>query len=432
MTFYRQSDEKEQGMIAATITLFALFVFTIAMIVVLWFAKPLASFFGVQDPQLLAFGVVVVFLEIFMAMPMAIMQARIESMRFAVIAILVLVVRVSLAVLLVAVFGWGLWGALTALGITFMFFGAVLTLRELRLGSLKVNWKKFREITRFSLPFIPTGLLFFVFSNAGRFFLIKFHGVAALGLFALGHRIASTVDTVSAAPIRRVWCSEVYSAFKRPDAGDLAAQMTTRILAIYAFVGLGACLFHKELLALLSSDDYTSAGAVIPPLVLSTGLVIFCNLMESVLYVFRRTGLKPWIALIATIVSLALYAWFVPAYGVLGTAYASLGGSVALAVATYFITRRVFIVPYDFKRLSLVLVISLICYLTACQWEIGIGQFIAKSALVALWCSVIWYGNVLREGDKRFILSGIRHAAKTLKIQRKVGNGVEHEELVKN
>lgn len=408
LTFYRQADEKEQTSVAATITLFTLTIFATATIIALLLAKPLSVFFSVPDPQLFAFGVIVVFLEIFLSMPLAIMQARLESMRFVVVAVLMLLVRVSLAVIFIAVLGWGLWGALGALGITFILFGFTLTLRELRLGSMKVNWPKFREIARFSFPFIPTGLLFFLLNNVGRFFLIKFHGEGALGLFALGSRIATTVDTVSAAPIRRVWGSEMYSAFKRPDAATFVGHMTTRILAIYAFVGLGACLFHKEVIALLSSDDYSGAAVVIPPIVLSSGLVIFCNLMESVLYVFRRTGLKPWIALIATAVSLLLYAILVPPYGVLGTAYASLGGSVALVLATYFITQRVYVVRYDFKRLTLLLAISVACYLMAYRWEIGAWQFFAKSVLVALWCAVVWHGHILQEEDKQFIRSALR------------------------
>ena len=123
-------------------------------------------------------------------------------------------VRIALAIALVGYWGMGLKGVYWSLLITSLGFGVVLTIRELRRGSLRIDWKKCLAIVNFGLPFVPTGLLFFFLLNADRFFLLRSLGASEVGLYALGAKLAERwvvgkrIRDVAAAPDGTLWLLE--------------------------------------------------------------------------------------------------------------------------------------------------------------------------------------------------------------------------------
>ena len=83
------------------------------------------------EPNLLRLAVLAVLLEPLTLMPMALLQARLESATFVAVTASQFVVRVLLTVLLTVVLPWGVMGVLTATAVTTGTYGVVLSLREL-------------------------------------------------------------------------------------------------------------------------------------------------------------------------------------------------------------------------------------------------------------------------------------------------------------
>jgi len=152
--FYLQAaNQAERERVAVTITAFLVAIFSLAGATTLALAPILAPLLGIVNPWLLVFGVLTILAELFLVIPLCLMQARVESLAYVTITFLMLVVRVGLAIIFVAVLGWGVWGVYGSLMITFVTFGSLLTARELKKGSLVVDWQKCKEIVRFSPPF---------------------------------------------------------------------------------------------------------------------------------------------------------------------------------------------------------------------------------------------------------------------------------------
>ncbi len=403
--FYLQGDEQQRRSIAATISTFLLAIFAAASLVAVVSAPYLSPLLGVDDQTLFIFGTLVVLSQIFTIVPFSLMQARVESIAFITWQMAMLVARVTLAVFFLAVLGWGVWGVYWSLLIVFIGFGGGLMIRELRKGSLRIDWKQCREVTRFSLPFLPTGLIFIFFHNSDRFFLVGTAGTAALGIYALGYKLASAVGMVSSTPLFKVWSARMYATFEQPDAPAVAGRMLSRMLTAYAAVGLGLCLFHRELLAAMSSAAYGGAGAVIAPIVLANAFLFANNYFEGVYYVFRKTKYKPLTAFVGTVTILCLYATLIPRYSILGAAYGTLLGYMALAATTFVVAQRVFYVHYEIGHLSLLGAVSIGCYLPSIHLELGLLPFLARAALFLLWCVLVWGLGIVQQADKGRILS---------------------------
>ncbi len=400
--FYLQAaDQADRERVAVTITAFLVAIFSLAGLTILALSPLLAPLLGIENPLLLVFGVVTVLAELFLIIPLSLMQARVESLAFVIVSVLMLVVRVVLAIVFVAVLGWGVWGVYASLLITFIPFGAVLTGRELKKGSLSVDWRKCGEITRFSLPFIPTGLCFCVLYSGDRFFLVGTAGTAALGIYALGCKVASVVGTVTWQPLFKVWSARMYETFAKPDAAQLAGQMLTRILTAYALVATGLCLFHREALRLLSSEAYAGSGSVIAPMLLATAFSFTAIYMEGVFYFWRKTYLKPWIAAIGAAIILGLYALLIPRYSILGAVYGATLGYAALALVTYLFAQRVFAVRYQWTKILVLVGLSSAAHYAGSLLELGAGPFLLKCLLMLAWLAAICLTGVVSTEDRR-------------------------------
>ncbi|MGA2030670.1 MAG: oligosaccharide flippase family protein [Thermoguttaceae bacterium] len=409
--FYLQAaDQADRERVAVTITAFLVAIFSLAGLTILTLSPILAPLLGIANPWLLVFGVVTVLAELFLVIPLTLMQARVESLAFVTVSLLMLIVRVGLAVVFVAVMGWGVWGVYGSLLISFVTFGAVLTGRELKRGPMTIDWNKCREIVRFSLPFVPTGICYVIYYNSDRFFLVRTAGTAALGVYALGCKIAAVAGIITWQPLFKVWSARMYETFAKPDAARVAGRMLTRMLTVYALVATGLCLFHREALRLLSSAAYAGAGSVIAPILLAGGCMFAATFMEGVFYVWRKTYLKPRMAVVSMTIILGLYAVLVPRYSILGAAYGTMLGYAAMALVTYVVAQRVFAVDYEWRKVFVLVGLSSAANYGGSLLELGTGPFLLKCLLMLAWLTAICLTGVVSREERLVVQPLVRTA----------------------
>ena len=176
---------------------------------------------------------------------------------------------------------------------------------------------------------------------------------------------------------------------------EYGGRMLSQMLLAYSFAGMVLCLFHQELLTVLSNDNYKGAGSVIAPLVLANGFMFASTFMECAFYVRHRTILKPFTALVGTIVTIVLYAVLIPRYSILGAAYATLLGYATMAVVTYSVAQRTLYIKYKVWAIVQLIAISVACYLPSTYCEVGPWQSSAKLGLLLVWMSAVWHVGIL-------------------------------------
>jgi O-antigen/teichoic acid export membrane protein len=290
--------------------------------------------------------------------------------------------------------------------LTSSLFGVVLTWRELARGSIRLDWMRLLAMLRFAAPFIPTGLFFFAFRSADRFLLQKYAGLEAVGIYALGYRIASIVGAFTVAPLQQVWSARMFAASELPNAASYFGRVFTRILAAYTFAGMGFAIFADEVIRLLSTDEYLGASAVVAPMVLAFFFLYAANLMDAAFYVRHRTSLKPWITGSATAVAIGLYIWLVPEFGEMGAAYANLAAFAFLAVATWVISQCVFRVKYERLRLAGMMLSALGVVFLSQNLPWGHWAIPVKLILWISWPASMWLTGLVSREEKELLLSG--------------------------
>ena len=363
------------------------------------------------DPGILRLAVLAVLLEPLTLMPMALLQARLESATFVAITASQFVVRVLLTVLLTVWLPWGVTGVLTATAVTTGTYGVVLSLRELiRGGASWPSWGHVGGLLRFAAPILPVGLCFFILQYGDRFALLYWRGEQDVGVYGLGYKVALAVSTFSLAPLYMVWNARLFQAAEEPDAPRVFGRVFTRILAAFLLVGLAASLFQDEAAAVLGGAKYACAAVVVAPVVLAGFFQAAAALMDAGFYVRRRTDLKLWITLAATAVILVLYVVLIPPFGALGAAFATVAGFAFLALGTWWATQRIFRVEYEWGRVLDLLGLAgglwlVSRFLPAVGWTIA-----ARAGLWLLWPLLVWVCGVPSAAEKQYVRAAIRQA----------------------
>jgi O-antigen/teichoic acid export membrane protein len=408
MTLYQQKDsdgERRRTVTAALLLVFCASLLVGGLLVVS--ASTVAGRLHVET-RLLAVAVLAVLLEPFHLLPLVLMQARLESARFVAVTVCHFLTRVFLCVLFVTWFDWGVAGVLGATALTGLFFATFLVGRELRRGMAWPDWRRTRGLLHFALPFLPGSLCFFVLQNGDRFFLQGLHGNAEVATYSLGYKLAQAVGMFSMVPLYGVWSAHLYAAARTAEAPVIFGRAFTRILAAFLFVGLGVSVFEAEAVAVLGAGSYGAAVPVIAPVLLASLFQSAASLMDAAFYVRRRTGHKLVITVVATALMATLYALWIPPFGSMGAAWATLAGFAFLAVCTWAATQRIFPVTYEWRRVGGMLALAgsfwlLSRPLPAVAWLVPV-----KLALWLAWPLLVWHLGLVTVEEKRYVLSFLR------------------------
>lgn len=357
----------------------------------------------VDDSLLLWFAVLAALLECLIAVALAVNQARLESGYYVLTSVGQFLFRVVLCVALVVGLGWGVWGIVLASLLRCGVFGCALALREWQRGLVWPCGQTFRHILSFALPFIPTGICFFVLNSGDRFFLMRCEGQEAVGIYGIAYKVALLVGLFSMTPLYRVWSARMYDAATEPNAPQVFGTMVSRILGVYTGVGLLLCLFQDEVIGIFAGAAFARAAPVVAPLVLAYWFYAASVLFEAGLYVRRQTRWKPLIALFSTAAMLALYLILIPGHGAMGAALATLAGFVLHAVATWAVGQRVFRVRYEYGRTFGVLGLAIACWLLSRLLGPGAVGMATKTGLFGLWLIALTTTGLIRPEEVGFV-----------------------------
>ncbi len=421
-TFYQQApDEAERRQVVSAAFVLAAVACLGGVALTALLVRPLHGLIltKISDCELLLtlalFGILC---EPFTMLPMALLQSRMQSTRFVLVALAQFLTLVAVRVLFVAWFGWGVAGVLAGTLVTTACYGAVLTYAALRSRLVLPRWETVRGFLSFALPFLPGSLCFLVLQHGDRFFLLKFADTDEVGTYSLGYKLALAVGTFSLTPLYMVWSARMYDAAKKPDAPVLFGQVFTRVLAAFVFVGLGLSLYQDEIVRFIAGEHFASAAYVIAPVVLAGYFQTAAALMDAAFYIRRRTSRKLRLTLEATAVMLVLYIALIPPLKGLGAALATLGGFAYLAGRTWQTTQRLFPVRYEWRRVAGCLLLAVALWAPSRLLPLGAGSFAIRGVLLVSWPLLVWHLGLPTNEEKEYALSNLRRLATLLRPRR--------------
>jgi O-antigen/teichoic acid export membrane protein len=358
--YFDDEDTARRERIARTATATVAWTTTLASLAAIVLAGPLSRLLvGFRDPLLL--DCAVVGLWAFTNLEMAYAQLRVDERTrtyvYASGANVALTVAFTVALVVFADQG--------ARGLLLGNFGAsaVVVLGLWWVLRRRVSWRvrlgDLRAMLRFGLPTVPADASVYALQVADRFYLFRYSRGAA-GEYAIAIKLA-TVVFVAVRGFQYAWPPLAYSIDSDEEAARLYSLVTTYYALATGVVVCAVALLGRWVVRLLAAPGYFGAYRALPWLALGWALYGLYLVFVAIAGRARITSRNYPAGAAGLAVNVVLLLVLVPGagagLGIAGAGVALCGAYVAMLVVMYALTRNLFKVGFEWRRLGLLVAI---------------------------------------------------------------------------
>ncbi len=226
--------------------------------------------------------------------------------------------------------------------------------------SLRVRLADLRAMLRFGLPTVPADASVYALQVADRFYLFRVYSHSAAGLYSVAIKLA-TVVFVAVRGFQYAWPPLAYSVESDDEAARLYSLVTTYYALATGIVVCGVALLGRWMVRLLAAPEYFGAYRALSWLSLGWALYGLFLVFVVIAGRARVTSRNFPAAAVGLAVNVALLLLLVPSsgagLGIEGAGLALCGAYIAMLIVMYLLTRSLFRVGFEWRRLAQLMLI---------------------------------------------------------------------------
>lgn len=253
---------------------------------------------------------------------------------FAIQGIANTVLTIAFNVLFLVVFKMGVTGYVLSVVVSdslitvMLFFGCRLY-RDIDLKNREKGLVK--DMLKFSIPYIPTTLMWMITSASDRFIVTAFSGAAENGLYAAAYKLPTLISLAGGVFIE-AWQFSSVNDTGPEERGRFFSSVYKNYLAIM-FMGTSLLIMlSKVFTVLLLDDSYYPSWIYVPVLAIAMIFSAMSAFMGSVYFLEKRSVRSMVTATAGALINIVLNFMLIPTYGALGAAVATAVSYIAVYV----------------------------------------------------------------------------------------------------
>ena len=323
-----------------------------------------------QYEQLIRLSSGILLMDTLVNIPLHTLRMNDKAVSFTLINLANVVLNMSLNIWLIRFRGMGLegifWANIAASTLSFILLLPVLK------KNLKAvfNTRLFRKMLRFGLPFVPGGIASMVLELIDRYMLRIMMDYKTVGLYSAGYKLGIFMLIVVMG-YKFAWQPFFLNKADDPQAPETFGRIFTVFNVMMALVFLGVTLFIHDFITLkvfgitIFGQNYWQSEHIVP-IILGAYIFLgmYINFLPSI-YFSEKTGVIPLISGSAALMHVILNYYLIQFFGMTGAAWATFLSYLWMAGLTYFVVRRWYPIPYNWKKVFItygLLIIVLLAY----------------------------------------------------------------------
>lgn len=234
-------------------------------------------------------------------------------------------------------------------------------LRIKGLIKLRISSRMVKESLKYSVPIMPHNLSSYIATLVSRVLLNGFFGTATVGLFSVASQFGIVVDTIESSSNNAL--TPWFFDYKNRSDGNTSTirSLTKAFVVFFGFCLLGLGLFSKEIIIILTSEDYLNAWKVIPVIVIAYCVKAIYYFYLNVLLYFKAASKKLFIGtVVGNLLNVVVAAIMTPSLGMYGPAIALIAAQLFIAVYVYKVSVKYDRDSFLFKQILFPLIIALV------------------------------------------------------------------------
>lgn len=221
-------------------------------------------------------------------------------------------------------------------------------IREFQLG--RCDWALMGALARYGAPLAVTAALSFIIAGSDRFLIAWLLDTEAAGQYAAGYDLATLPIGLLMMIINLAAYPLVVRALEE-DGPEVArrqlAVCLTALLGIGLPATLGIAILARPIAEVLLGASFRDAGALLIPWVAFAALArdVKAYYLDLAFQLGRNTLGQMWITVAAAVVNLVLNLWWIPIFGIVGAAWATVAAYGVAFVLSAGLGWRSFALP---------------------------------------------------------------------------------------
>ncbi len=184
------------------------------------------------------------------------------------------------------------------------------------------DWTYLKRMLKYSIPLIPTAVMWWLVSSLNRPLLEQYVGMFAIGLYAVANKLPNVLNMVFGL-FQQAWNITAIEEFAKEDFPCITIRCSGRFFGMQVLLCMVLVLFSKLFVMLFTSAEYMEAWRYVPLLCLS---VLFSNTSAFVGSFFFTAMRKSNYIFVSTIFggvgAIVFNYLLIPQYGLLGACMA--------------------------------------------------------------------------------------------------------------
>jgi O-antigen/teichoic acid export membrane protein len=290
-------------------------------------------------------------------------QAQRRPTRYALFAGLVFAVTAAVSVVLVVFLRRGAVGLLAGKAIAGALCVAValIATRNWLAGAWRPSYAL--QTLRLGMPLVPHQLLALGLVAGDRFILKHYRALPEVGIYSMAYTLGSAMYLVTLA-VMLAWTPSYFQLARAGVGGyrQLVRASNTILLGLIAIAAFGTAI-AQTFTRFFLDPRYSAAGRLVPWVISGYLFHAVFSLMQLPAMHKRRSGALVLPSSIALGLNIGLNLWWVPRWGMWGSAWATAVSYLIEAALMFAIGQRLFPVRFATKRLLLALAVYVMFFI---------------------------------------------------------------------
>ena len=260
-----------------------------------------------------------------------------------------------------------------------------------------ISWKEYdrtymKEFLKYSLPLMPTTIMWWVMNMSDRYVLAVLLGVSTTGIYAVAAKIPSILSLFENI-FYQAWQTTAINKAEDENRDGFFSRVFQNYMTVLVIGVLGLLIISKSAIHLLFAEDYHEAWVYLPPLIIGVVVHALNGNLGSLYAVYKKTNGALISTSLGAIINITLNFLIIPYVGIMGAALTTLLGYCVTFLYRWFDTKKFLNISIDKKDMIMLLTITavqLMLYYINNYYSYGIR-------IVLLIAAIIWKRHILIE-----------------------------------
>ena len=411
--FFRYSQKVPNKKSVYSTALISLLITSCIFISIIYFnSSPISNWLQYPEfPEYIRWFAIIIGLDAVSAISFAKLREQNKASRFALVRLLNIFINIGLNLFFIIYCPYALEKGLSSvefvnsvysadIGVGYIFIAnliaSVVTFLMLLPEMIKSVWifdkSLWKQMMIYGLPLLIAGLAGMTNETIDRILLkhllpSNVNSSSELGLYGAFYKL-SILMILFIQTFRFAAEPFFFAQEKEKNARKVYADVMKYFVIITSFIFLSVSLFYDFIILFLGENYHDPRGFKVVSILLAANLFLGIYYNLSIWYkLSEKTKYGAYLSMFGAVITLCLNFILIPKIGFVGSAWATLICYVSMTVASYYLGRKHYKIPYPLKRISFYLGLVAVLYFTSMLFN----SHIINSLYILIFISIAFY-----------------------------------------